>query len=45
MGYVFTKEHPFIAMSESEAQSIFDTEIGFRPATPKEAQNFIVNRG
>lgn len=39
-GYTFTQEHPFIAMSEDEAQRIFDTEIGFRPATPKEAQEF-----
>ena len=39
-GYTFTQQHPFIAMSEDEAQRIFDTEIGFRPATPKEAQEF-----
>ena len=39
-GYVFTQQHPFIAMSEDEAQTIFDTEIGFRPATPREAQDF-----
>lgn len=39
-GYVFTQQHPFIAMLEDEAQSIFDTEIGFRPATPREAQDF-----
>jgi hypothetical protein len=39
-GYVFTQQHPFIAMSEDEAQLIFDTEIGFRPATPREAQDF-----
>ena len=40
MGYVFTQQHPFIAMSEDDAQRIFDTEIGFRPATPREAQEF-----
>jgi len=39
-GYTFTQDHPFIAMSEDEAQRIFDTEIGFRPATPREAQDF-----
>lgn len=39
-GYTFTQQHPFIAMTEDEAQRIFDTEIGFRPATPKEAQEF-----
>ena len=39
-GYTFTQEHPFIAMSEDEAQNIFDTEMGFRPATPREAQEF-----
>ena len=39
-GYTFTREHPFIAMSEEDAQSIFDNELGFRPATPREAQEF-----
>ena len=39
-GYVFTQQHPFIAMSEDDAQRIFDTEEGFRPATPREAQEF-----
>ena len=39
-GYMFTQEHPFVAMSEDEAQRIFDTEPGFRPATPREAQDF-----
>lgn len=40
MGYTFTQEHPFVAMSEDEAQEIFDREDGFRLATPKEAQDF-----
>jgi hypothetical protein len=40
MGYTFTQEHPFVAMSEDDAQSIFDKEDGFRLATPKEAQDF-----
>jgi hypothetical protein len=39
-GYTFTKEHPFVAMSEDDAQKIFDTEEGFRLATPKEVQDF-----
>ena len=39
-GYTFTQEHPFIAMSEEDAQAIFDNETGFRPATPREAQDF-----
>jgi hypothetical protein len=39
-GYVFTKEHPFVAMSQSDAQQIFDFHIGFRPATPREVQEF-----
>ena len=38
--YTFTKEHPFVAMSEDDAQKIFDTEEGFRLATPKEVQDF-----
>jgi hypothetical protein len=40
MGYTFTKDHPFVAMSADSAQAIFDKEEGFRPATPREAQDF-----
>jgi hypothetical protein len=40
MGFSFTKDHPFIAMKEEDAQKIFDVEEGFRLATPKEAQEF-----
>jgi len=40
MGHTFTQEHPFVAMSESDAQNIFDTQQGFRLATPREAQDF-----
>lgn len=39
-GHVFTREHPFVAMSEKDAQLIFDNEDGFRMATPKEIQEF-----
>ena len=39
-GYTFTKDHPFVAMAEDDAQKIFDTEEGFRLATPKEVQDF-----
>jgi hypothetical protein len=39
-GHTFTKDHPFIAMSEEDAQQIFDSEEGFRLATPKEVQDF-----
>jgi ribose 5-phosphate isomerase RpiB len=38
--YTFTQEHPFVAMSESDAQRIFDTQAGFRLATPREAQEY-----
>ena len=40
MGYTFTQEHPFVAMPESDAQTIFDKQQGFRIATPREAQDF-----
>lgn len=40
MGHTFTKQHPYVAMSEDEAQEIFDKEEGFRLATPKEVQEF-----
>lgn len=36
----FTKEHPFVALPEYVAQSIFDNHPGFRPATPREVQDF-----
>jgi hypothetical protein len=39
-GHTFTKDHPFVAVSEEDAQKIFDTEEGFRLATPKEVQDF-----
>ena len=39
-GYTFTKDHPFVAMSEEDAQKILDTEEGFRLATPQEVQDF-----
>ena len=39
-GHTFTKDHPFVAMSEKDAQGIFDVEEGFRVATPKEVQDF-----
>jgi len=39
-GYTFTSEHPYVAMSESDAQRIFDTQPGFRLATPREAQEY-----
>ena len=39
-GHTFTKEHPFVALTETEAQNIFDVEEGFRVATPKEVQEF-----
>ena len=40
MGNTFTKEHPFIALKEEDAQKIFDMEEGFRLATPSEVQQF-----
>jgi RNA-binding protein YhbY len=40
MGYTFTKEHPFVAMTKDKAQAIFDKEEGFRLATPVEVQDF-----
>ena len=39
-GSTFTKDHPIVAMPEEDAQKIFDSEEGFRLATPKEVQDF-----
>ncbi|NDB84178.1 MAG: hypothetical protein EB127_15900 [Alphaproteobacteria bacterium] len=36
----FTKEHPFVALPESVADEIFVNHAGFRPATPREVQEF-----
>jgi hypothetical protein len=38
--YTFTQEHPFVAMPINDAQYIFDTEAGFRMATPAEVQSY-----
>jgi hypothetical protein len=40
MGVTFTKEHPFVAVSEDVAQEIFDKEEGFRLASPREVQEY-----
>jgi len=40
LGYKFTKEHPYVAMSPGDAQSIFDSEFGFRTASPNEVKEY-----
>lgn len=40
MGVTFTKEHPFVAVTEETAQEIFDKEEGFRLASPREVQEY-----
>ncbi|NBR23224.1 MAG: hypothetical protein EBU08_05485 [Micrococcales bacterium] len=39
-GFTFTRDHPYVAMAPWQAQVIFDNETGFRPATPKEIQEY-----
>ena len=39
-GYTFTREHPFVAMTEDDAEFIFSIEEGFRMATPREVQEY-----
>lgn len=39
-GFTFTRDHPYVAMAPWQAQAIFDNETGFRPATPKEIQEY-----
>lgn len=39
-GFVFTREHPYVAMSENDAEFIFETQEGFRMATPREVQEY-----
>lgn len=40
MGKTFTRDHPFLAMSEEEAQQIIDSAKGFRIATPREVEAY-----
>jgi parvulin-like peptidyl-prolyl isomerase len=40
MGYRFSRENPYAVVPESIAQEIFDHHDGFRPATPREVQDF-----
>lgn len=39
-GHTFTSVNPFLALTEEEAQEIFDSEEGFRLATPAELKSF-----
>lgn len=39
-GHIFTKEHPYVAMSEEDAEFIFSTQEGFRMATPNEVREY-----
>lgn len=39
-GYVFTQTHPYVAVPEKTAMDIFDSEDGFRMATPREVQEY-----
>jgi len=40
-GHRFTSEHPYVAMSSEDAQSIFDADPrGFVTATPKELEDY-----
>lgn len=39
-GFVFTKEHPFVAVPMNTAVEILDTQRGFRLATPTEVKEF-----
>jgi hypothetical protein len=39
-GYVFTQTHPYVAVPENTAMDIFDSEDGFRMATPREVQEY-----
>lgn len=39
-GHVFTKDHPYVAMSEEDAEFIFSTQEGFRMATPNEVRDY-----
>lgn len=40
LGYKFTREHPFVLVKPDEAMWIMAHEVGFRIATPEEAEAF-----
>ena len=39
-GHVFTREHPYVAMLEEDAEFIFNSQVGFRMATPNEVRDY-----
>jgi hypothetical protein len=39
-GFKFTKNHPYVVMTEKQAQDIIDAAWGFRLASPQEAKDF-----
>jgi len=39
-GHTFTRDHPFVVMNPTDAEFIFDTQEGFRMATPREVQEY-----
>lgn len=39
-GYSFSKQHPFVLVDSATADYLVENEDGFRPASPKEAQDF-----
>jgi uncharacterized protein YpmB len=39
-GYKFTREHPYVAMDAEDAEFIFESQTGFRMATPREVQEY-----
>lgn len=39
-GYSFSQEHPFVSMTMDKAMEIFDTQEGFRLATPREVNEY-----
>lgn len=41
-GVTFTRENPFAIVNNEDAEFIYSHLEGFRPATPKEAQEFYV---
>jgi len=39
-GKFFTRDHPFVAMTEQEAQEIIDLVDGFQVASPREVEEY-----
>jgi len=39
-GFIFTRNHPYVAMGTQDAEYLFENQEGFQMATPREVQEY-----